>query len=254
MSGQRRRRAAPSPQAPPTTASAPPVVVPNLSQFLRDSAQAIAREIGCAHLRFSSAETQGGGELYRLDGQDATLAEEKYPYSVIPVLRPLMGQPRYWLGAAIRVEHAGRGTSLAHVSMTIVEGIASDPRKRPLIRTEWDCRPASRVGKHAQPHWHIYPSSLTTRPSGADETFQADDTVREFDTSADGYELDERSASTWSGGEHFHFAMAVRWHIDGPEAPNELVDSERLIQWLQGCVRYTLEELTFLHERGGGAT
>ena len=50
----------------------------------------------------------------------------------------------------------------------------------------------------------------------------------------------------WYMAEKFHLAMAARWHKDGRDAHQEDMEREGLLKWIDGCMRYTLEQFRYM--------
>jgi hypothetical protein len=134
------------------------------------------------------------------------------------------------------------------VSLQIFEGAAADETKSALLRAEWDCN--QKIGiPHTQLHWHINPSRLN-REIEDYQSFLKEIEIREFDPNAVSANSDEKSEPEWDRGGRFHFAMAARWASEGESAHNENIEHEKLLRWLDGCIRYTLGQFKYLYEKG----
>ena len=187
-------------------------------------------------LAFSRARTGRGWEVYELAGAWATQAEADRPYRVLPIFE--VGSD-LWLGALLCFEHRGGCCYLHDISLIIFRGEASGD-KTPLLRAEWDAY-QNGDGGHAQPHWHVYsqiesPASQWINDAVEPETI-------EFGSEASG----GKPEKTWADRMHsFHFAMNSQWHRDGSSACNEPMTQDGLLNWLDGCIRYTLRELEYV--------
>jgi hypothetical protein len=165
---------------------------------------------------------------------------------------------RYWLGGGLSFERKGGRLYFVHISLIVFAGNSTDPEKRPLLRAEWDCRKGYRLDQHAQPHWHIYPTPLNLEPRQPAPMFQETAPIQEFpstpSTSAvrDFTHTGEPAPAvrpvevTWSAAEHFHFAMAARWHALDKDPTNEPLDPLQLRNWVRHWLQYTLKQLEYV--------
>jgi hypothetical protein len=249
------------------------VLVPSRDAIIHICQAAIKKVVDLDWLYFHEVDSpQADKIVVRLRGAGDTPAVAQYTYAVVPILETTRGL--YWLGASLDFLRRTHKTYLTHISLLIFEGLATDERKRPILRVEWDCRTNYRADKHAQPHWHIYPSRVNREIDRRSSTFQEEPVVDEFPTSqkvpaveeflgpeeaiilerspiSSGKSEDEDdNPSAWSGGEMFHFALAARWQ--GPpdrEPQNEVLHVDQLGNWIQRCLTYIRIQLKYIDDR-----
>ena len=171
---------------------------------------------------------------FSLQGEGATGAfVERKRYSVLPL--QTIGGELYWLGVILQLKFETGFFYLSAVSVLIVKGLAEDNDKTAILRAEWDCLKENLEQKHAQPHWHIYPSAIIKNWDSDEILGLMNNPLKEFG------EQPEKDKFP-----RFHFAMATRWHL-GEENPHaELKDVNSVIKWIEFCTKYTLEQLTFM--------
>ncbi len=171
---------------------------------------------------------------FSLQGEGATEAfVERKRYSVLPI--QAIGSELYWLGVILQVKFEAGFFYLSAVSIIIVKGLAEDNNKTPILRAEWDCLRENLEQNHAQPHWHIYPSSII-------KNWESDEIVelRLKQLEEFGEQPEEEKFP------RFHFAMATKWHL-GEQNPNvEPEDINSIAKWINFCIQYTLEQLTYM--------
>ena len=175
-----------------------------------------------------------GVSEFSLQGAGATGATiERKSYSVLPLRE--IGNELYWLGVILQVKFETGFFYLSAVSIIIVKGLAEDNNKTPILRAEWDCLRDNLEQNHAQPHWHIYPSSII-RDWDSDPIVE----LRLKQLEVFGEQPEEEKFP------RFHFAMATKWHL-GEQNPNvEPKDVDSIAKWISFCIQYTLEQLTFM--------
>lgn len=224
--------------------------------------KAIEKALNQKNLGFNGREVagkEGRRSLYSLVGDKATSAEEKYHYKVIPFIE--RRSRIYWLAVSLEFILENLRYRLASVSIFVFAGNANDERKIPLMRAEWACLPTDIDEKHAQPHWHIYPSQigeLVHNQNGFDPDPEVQIFAPEEEIESEVREFGEQSTNAisdhedhaWEGTEHFHFAMAARWR-EGEDV--ELNDSgqleiDNISNWLLGCIRYTYVQFEYLYK------
>jgi hypothetical protein len=241
----------------------PGVPVSNINSIARECQAAIKATLNLHWVGFQPVQYhKPDKQIVGLHGPGATQAVAQYEYTVVPFLATQ--RARYWLAVSLDF-HSPRGsriTYLTHVSLLIFEGLATDQRKRPILRAEWDCKEDYLNDKHAQPHWHVY-SSLVNREkeySGSlafDEVDSAHDFSAQQASPAQDFlaEPDHGQAAdqqAWLGGELFHFALAARWQLPISEPQNEKLDLLRLGNWIKRCLSYTLEQLIYVDGKQSG--
>jgi len=184
-----------------------------------------------------------GREVYILSGAGVTLAEAQYKYTVVPFFSS--SSVNYWLGVSLEFEFVEGERHLSNVCLQIFEGLATDDKKTPLVRAEWDNNQGPGQVLHAQPHWHIYPSRVNREREK--QQFVIEPGIQTFTPGVKEGDFNGISNSEWNKAEKFHFAMASRWHIDGKNAHQEKIDTGKLPKWLDGCVSYIRDQLQYLH-------
>jgi hypothetical protein len=184
--------------------------------------------------------------ICNLTGAGATRAEAKYVYQVVPFLETPYGF--YWLANSLEFKFQEGMHHLESVSILVFQGEANDERKIALLRAEWACSEADVRAPHAQPHWHIYPSRINQGFDQFRNEFQADSEVQSFEPDEDVQANDDAEAE-WDRAERFHFAMAARWHVEGKDAHTQEIQSDMLLNWLAGCLRYIQSQFEFLYLR-----
>ena len=214
--------------------------------FVKDCREAIEKALNYTHIGFNEQHAiPGNRRLYILTGAGATRAEAKYQYPVIPFFRSQYGI--YWLAASLEFQFQQGIYQIVSVSFLIFEGDATDNRKSALLRAEWACPQKNDRARHAQPHWHIYPSHINEEVTGNRTRFKADAEIQTFDSEALENELREGTVVEWERAEKFHFAMAARWHSEGNDAHQEEMQAGGILKWLEGCIKYTWNQFAFLY-------
>jgi hypothetical protein len=171
---------------------------------------------------------------FSLQGAGATGASvERKRYSVLPLQN--IGGELYWLGVILQVKFEAGFFYLSAVSIIIVKGLAEDNNKTPILRAEWDCLKENLEQNHAQPHWHVYPSSILKDWDSDPVVELRLKQLEEF-----GEQPEEENFP------RFHFAMATKWHL-GEQNPNvDPKDVDSIAKWINFCIQYTLEQLTYM--------
>ncbi len=214
--------------------------------FVKDCRKVIEKVLGYRYLGFNEQRgVPGNRRLFTLNGAEATQAEAKYKYAVIPFFKSQSGI--YWLAVSLEFEFQQGIYRIVNVSLLIFEGEATDNRKSALLRAEWACPQKNDLTRHAQPHWHIYPSHINKESAGARTGFKADAEIQTFDPEALEIELHEGTVVEWERAEKFHFAMAARWHAEGNDAHQEEMQVDGILKWLDGCIKYIWSQFAFLY-------
>jgi hypothetical protein len=170
-------------------------------------------------------------------------ARAKHDYRVIPILRAQTGY--FWLATTLEFAFHEGHYLLEQVCLIIFQGEATDLKKTPLLRAEWDVTDPGSRSRHAQPHWHVYSSRLNRSTASEFVEFTPEVEVIVFDPQESTAPID----LYWTEGEKFHFAMASRWHLDGVDAHQELCDQDKLLKWLAGCLRYIQDQLIYIYQK-----
>jgi len=238
--------------------------VDSITALETDCKRVLRSALGNNSLGFDKITVSGGRTMLALKDQHGIKAEARGVYYVVPLLQGILSE-NYWISVSLEVLHLPVADVLKGVSLIIFKGGATDPHKVALIRAEWDStndisKDAPGL-KHAQPHWHIYPSnvnpSLTLLDSDLEHhepvTYEFDPALAEDEKVVDNEESKEEFnevVSEWNGGTRFHFAMASQWHISGKEAHCEALDSsDKLFKWLDGCLQYIKLQLIYLQSK-----
>jgi len=227
----------------------PGVAISNTNDLRKDCASAINRALKIRHLRFTNLKrVPGDCCISELTGQGATIAEAKYRCQVIPILVPIR-RDILWLAVTLEMWSGTRGCYLMSAGLQVFEGQAQDDIKKPLIRGEWRCTPDDRTAEHAQPHWHIYPATITEVSEDSRAEFRLETEIQQFNAESRDLATIGVRFRDWYRGEHFHFAMASRWDTEGVESHKRDLDAANLPDWLQGCVTYTLQQLQYVDRK-----
>jgi hypothetical protein len=179
---------------------------------------------------------------YTITGQNLSRAETRNSYFVLPFLPSSAGE-FYWIAITFDFIFERGNFCFQEVSLLIFEGASNDNVKQPILRAEWsDKDPDS---KHAQPHWHVYPSYLNRVVIPLfDEGNQPIDFDSKFiEKNGDIYPQE------WEEGKKFHYAMASRWHLENSNAQKEEITFEKLSLWIKGCLIYIKEQLSYVENR-----
>lgn len=221
------------------------VLVENLEGLVNRCKRVIEHALAAKKLGFNPLKASGNRTIYLLTGAGATSAEAKYKYSVVPFLA--LQSRLYWLAASLEFVFENKMHRLLSVSLLIFEGEATDDRKSALLRAEWARLDKNSRVSHAQPHWHVYPSRINREVYDDRTEFKLKTDIQAFVPEAPAFESSNELDLEWDRAEKFHFAMASRWHIDGKDAHQEEMQVDRLLKWLDGCIRYTRGQLEFLY-------
>jgi len=216
--------------------------VQDRKKLVKACQNAIREAIGNQNLGFQEHSERHGRCIYVLNSPFAGEAQDRYRHRVVPLAQSPHGWT--WLGASIEFEFLRGLCYLSAVRLIVFEGTATDPRKAPMLRAEWEgIQPDSEIS-HAQPHWHAYPTRTideATRASGLEPS------VREFASPHATAAATESLADELRELRDFHLAMASRWHIDGIGAHQLPVEADGLVKWLRGCLRYTREQIEYIY-------
>lgn len=222
------------PKKNPPTANIGSISVRETKEITNPCRKMLSSLLEKKNLNFSPIPLARPLSEFALQGEGATGAfVERRRYSVLPL--PAIGNELYWLGVILQLKFEAGYFYLSAISILIVKGLAEDNDKTAILRAEWDCLKENLEQKHAQPHWHIYPSSIIKNWDSNEILELITNPLKEFG------EQPEKEKFP-----RFHFAMATRWHL-GEENPHaELKDVNSVIKWIEFCTKYTLEQLTFM--------
>jgi len=63
------------------------------------------------------------------------------------------------------------------------------------------------------------------------------------------HETLEAKEEGWAKASDFHFAMASNWHMDSANSAQiQINETTTLVNWMSGCITYTLGQLKFLNK------
>jgi hypothetical protein len=259
-------------QPPQQSSTGDEIWVDSISGLENKCLTALRSVLPQKHLYFTDVSSKNGSSTVKVLGDKlaSTSAEAKYKYTVIPL--PSLAPKSYWLTVSLEFEIVKlHNNALRSGSIFVFEGDPADPIKKPLIRAEWSCLPGDMSGRHAQPHWHIYPSQVDRPPQRYEDTIaepqvenfgvEAEEnnaTIQDFNPIRQPKEYasldevsDDLAESEWNNSARFHFAMASRWH-DETSSTNRLNEQpkvDQLPKWLSGCIAYTLNQLKYINEK-----
>lgn len=192
---------------------------------------ALAKALRSENIAFSENPLTRPVSEYALRGENATSAYVgKRQYSVLPLEE--IGQEIYWLGVILQLTFNRGNYYLSNISILIVKGLAEDSNKTAVLRAEWNCLEEYLLHKHAQPHWHIYPSSVI-------RNWEAEELLTNPDK--DFGEQPEKELLP-----KFHFAMASSWQLGNKTPHAELADISAATKWLSSCINYIRGELLYI--------
>ncbi|MGQ0829358.1 MAG: hypothetical protein ACT4ON_13300 [Bacteroidota bacterium] len=183
--------------------------------------------------------TAGEGGIYISDEENSRTE------FIIPLLKAPNDEP-YWIGFSLILKKINKKPHyyLYHVGIRIYQGQVTSDQKRKVLRAEWMIDEGTK--DHAQPHWHvhnIFPKQLNElKPP---KKFVEEETIVDFNLENQTdinptntlYNTDELKA--------FHFAMSSQWHKKASHN-NILGSQNELIQWLDGCIDYIVNQLQYI--------
>jgi hypothetical protein len=204
-------------------------------------------------------------KLLELSGPGITRATaDGQEHSVVPLLpiksRDSTRGPAYWVAVKLEydLEQKTKELCLISVQLFIFQSIlASSSEKRALLRIEWDCRTGYLLDTHAQPHWHVYPSLLTTSEEfSGSNAFDDAGIVVDFNPSPERdvtmfSEGATKDKSTLPPGARFHFALAADWQkpITTPQRQNHELKLDQLGNWMEWCLTYIREQFIYIDDK-----
>ena len=181
------------------------------------------------HLSITRQET-AHGDRYIFSVNSASLTEaEGRIYIVIPFCS--LGSQKYWLATSMEFT-SGRISRLSSISLVLFAGDATEERKIVLLRAEWDSLDGD--SPHAQPHWHVYQNRINTLNGQVENIAN---------------KLTFGHAPNWDRCEEFHFAMSAQWPFNGINSHILDMEEDGVLGWLEGCLKYIKQELSYLAER-----
>jgi len=196
-------------------------------------------------------------------------------HHVVPLLA--VETDTYWLNLSLtflpkfdqsKQETSPKEFQFSGASIRIFKGLATEYKKEPLFRAEWDL--LKQDNNHAQPHWHVYKSFQTRDLNTKAEDFKSliesnkvqdfGEVVTDFNAGEQGDNfLTENTEVTdlkdnqeiiredeWDSATKFHFAMASQWHIPTGTHRVVLAQEALLYSWLTGCIQYIKEQLFYV--------
>lgn len=164
-------------------------------------------------------------------------AQRRYP--VVPLLAK--GALTYWLALAITLLR-DYDLFVTSASFLVFEGSPRDQDKTPLFRAEW--HEWDSVSIHAQPHWHVYRSALSSLADQLPEAFVTEaEQIHDFIGANPTAQLASKDLAPTLA--EFHYAMSANWHLSG-SYQQSLSTEASLTAWLGGCVSYCRGQLEYL--------
>jgi hypothetical protein len=160
-----------------------------------------------------------GSWRFKLTGEGATQAEARERYPAFFLLEK--SENLFWFALACDFERIAGSVKLRSISLLFFVGEATDTRKVPLLRAEWDFYITT---EHAQPHWHVYQLGIEEPP--------------------DTPELEEWQITSL---QKFHFAIGSRW-VGNQFSPHSalLTSPDALRDWISRCLPYVHAELRYI--------
>jgi len=187
--------------------------------------RALGAVVGDRHLGFNERRRARNTFVYSMTGSETSTGLARDVYPVVPLLRKTYTS--YWLGTVLEFKFEEGYFRLMSASLIVFRGDAFDPNKRPILRAEWDALTDEDTSEHAQPHWHVYRSSVD------------EDSDVPYETSGD-------SEGQESQNTRFHFAMCSKWLEEADVHQEKLDEMGKLITWLESCIRYTRRQIELL--------
>jgi len=110
-----------------------------------------------------------------------------------------------------------------------------------LFRAEWDQVKEATI--HAQPHWHAHFTDFERKKDEIinGKEFKSEE-VQEFEEVIEQKVVGIEDLTYFS---KFHFAMSADWHNAGKHL-FRLRDEIALANWLEGCLKYIIEQLQYV--------
>jgi hypothetical protein len=196
-------------------------------------------------------------------------------HHVVPLLA--VGTDTYWLNLSLtflpqfdqsKQETSPKEFQFSGVSIRIFKGLATEYKKEPLFRAEWDL--LKKDNNHAQPHWHVYKSFQAKDSDTKSIDFESliksievqdfGEVVVDFNANekeddflaenTEGTNLQDNqeipTENEWDSATKFHFAMASQWHL--PDGNHRLVLAQDILlySWLTGCIQYIKDQLLYV--------
>lgn len=139
----------------------------------------------------------------------------------------------FWLFVQINI-----ASTTAIISLSVFQGIETDPIKMQLFRAEWDDY-GDGINKHAQPHWHFLSNKVieNTVSSFAEIIPEVKDTFEEVLKEEKNKVIDLNK---------FHFAMNADW-INNKSHVHLINNDQILANWFGGLLGYLKGELEFVN-------
>lgn len=121
------------------------------------------------------------------------------------------------------------------ISISIFQGMESDPTKQQLFRAEWDDY-NNQSDMHPQPHWHI------TSGHSIQENFKE---YAAKNAENNSFATFERESTKSIDIKKMHFAMNGNWQNDGNHA-HPIDDNIKIVRWLQGLLSHIRFEIEYV--------
>lgn len=160
-------------------------------------------------------------------------AEDLTALKVVPFVH--RENSKFWVSVSLSFSFVKRAWTPTSAKIIVFSGDASDIKKFPLLRAEWEQNlDGEPEAIHAQPHWHVYTQNLQqqTQFPGVVE-FESPEFPINFIPGDVDLSL-------------FHFAMEANWHSLGPGNQQQLLGIVNLRNWIDGCISYISGQLNYL--------
>jgi hypothetical protein len=230
-------------------------------------------------LKFKEVFSSSEKYIFSLLASDSTGSfttdDRDNKYDIVPLLA--VETDTYWLNLSLtflpkfgqsKKEISPKEFQFSGASIRIFKGLATEYRKEPLFRAEWDL--LKKDNNHAQPHWHVY-KSFQARDSDiksidfeslieSSEVQDFGEVAVDFNAGEEGDDFPPENTeeaylednqeitreSEWDSATKFHFAMASQWHLPGGTHRFVLAQDALLYSWLTGCILYIKEQLLYV--------
>lgn len=210
--------------------------------FVKQCGKIVANLLNVKQVGFSRMDNAAAVWMYRLSGPGSVEVNiGRRTYRIIPFYLGTVFS--YWIGTVLYIDRLNlTSVSIIIICSTTLQTI------QPLLRAEWDCAPTGPVSKHAQPHWHVYSQAIEMHSTS--QPFETVAHTEEFLPPAETGRISEKIANIWEGGEDFHYAMAAEWAKRGRGIAHENWNEGGVLKWLDGCLKYILDQFEFLKSKG----
>jgi len=168
---------------------------------------------------------------FRISGNNSSLAINNLKNSTEEVT-VIKWFHDFWV--YVEINFKGQNT---FISLSIFQGIETDPVKNQIIRAEWDDYNIAELN-HPQPHWHI------TSHQPIENTFEE---LANLDDSDSFINLLKEEKSKLVDVSRMHFAMNANW-INNDTEFHRLDNNDKLIKWFNGLFSHLRKQLRYVEE------